>query len=103
METCESSFHVLAADNEGIDKNANVSQYELWTQQAVMKTEKAIGFISWATYELKNKERICNDVADMLARFAEYGNKGESKTGGFGVTRIFKEDKYRQRTEIAKR
>lgn len=45
-----------------------------------MKTKKAIGFISWATYELKNKERICNNVAGMLARFAEYANKGENKT-----------------------
>jgi hypothetical protein len=27
-----------------------------------------------------NKERICNNVAGMLARFAEYANKGENKT-----------------------
>jgi hypothetical protein len=56
------SIHVLAADNEGIYKNANVSQYELWTQLAVMKTKKAAGFMGWATYGLKDKQSEWNKI-----------------------------------------
>jgi hypothetical protein len=73
------SIHALAADNEGIDKNANVSQYELWTRLTVMKkTKKATRFTRWTIYELKDREGEWNKVMCILARSAEYANIGEN-------------------------
>jgi CRISPR/Cas system endoribonuclease Cas6 (RAMP superfamily) len=53
-----------------------------------MKTEKAKGFVGWATYRLKDKENEWNKTTYMLAEFAEYSNVGGNKTEGFSVTKL---------------
>ncbi len=73
---------------EWLSKNAGVSQYELWTKLAVMKTKKAAGFEGWATYEFRDCESSWCKVTCMLARYAEYANIGGNRAGGFGVTRL---------------
>ncbi|MEM3736587.1 MAG: CRISPR system precrRNA processing endoribonuclease RAMP protein Cas6 [Candidatus Bathyarchaeia archaeon] len=76
------------AYKEWLNKNVGVSEYELWTRLAVMKQKKAVGFVGWVTYELKDKESWWNKITCMLARFAEYANVGGNRTGGFGVTKF---------------
>ncbi|MFP3985649.1 MAG: CRISPR system precrRNA processing endoribonuclease RAMP protein Cas6 [Candidatus Bathyarchaeia archaeon] len=73
------------AYREWLGENMGVGEYELWTKLAIMKHKKATGFVGWATYEMKDKESEWNEVTCMLARFAEYGNVGGNRTGGFGV------------------
>ena len=76
------------AYKEWLAKNVGLSEYELWTRLALMKHKKATGFVGWVAYELKDLESEWNKVTCMLAKFAEYGNIGGNKTGGFGVTRL---------------
>jgi len=76
------------AYREWLAKNVGVSEYELWTRLAVMKRKKAIGFVGWVTYELKDRASEWNRVTCMLAKFAEFANVGGNKTGGFGVARL---------------
>jgi len=80
------------AYREWLGKNVGVSEYELWTKLAVMKTKKATGFVGWVTYELKDKESDWNKVTCMLIKFAEYANVGGNRTGGFGVVRLALKD-----------
>jgi CRISPR-associated endoribonuclease Cas6 len=91
------------AYREWLGKNVGVSEYELWTRLAVMRNKKATGFVGWVTYEMKDEESEWNKITCMLAKYAEYANVGGNKTGGFGVARMFEEDKYRQRTQMTKR
>jgi CRISPR/Cas system endoribonuclease Cas6 (RAMP superfamily) len=53
-----------------------------------MRTKKAVGFVGWVTYELKDQESEWNKVTCILANFAEYASVGGNRTGGFGVTRL---------------
>jgi CRISPR-associated endoribonuclease Cas6 len=76
------------AYREWLGKNVGVSEYELWTRLATMRSKKATGFAGWATYELKDKESEWNKVTLMLARFAEYANIGGNRSGGFGVVSL---------------
>jgi CRISPR-associated endoribonuclease Cas6 len=76
------------AYREWLGKNVGVSEYELWTRLVVMRSKKAVGFVGWVTYELKDLESEWNKITCMLARYAEYANIGGNKTGGFGVSRF---------------
>jgi len=76
------------AYKEWLTKNVGVSEYQLETKLAAMRQKKVIGFIGWATYELKDKENEWNKTTCMLAKYAEYSNIGGNKTGGFGVTKV---------------
>jgi CRISPR-associated endoribonuclease Cas6 len=78
----------LAEYKEWLGKNVGVSEYELWTRLAIMKAKKAVGFVGWAMYELKDKESEWNRITCMLAKYAEYANIGGNKTGGFGVVKM---------------
>jgi len=76
------------AYKEWLAKDAGVSEYELQTRLAVMKRKKATGFVGWVTYELRGQESEWNRITCMLAKFAEFANVGDNKTGGFGVTKL---------------
>jgi len=82
------------AYKEWLTKNVGVSEYELWTRLAVMRQKKATGFVGWVTYELKDLESEWNKITCMLAKYAEYANIGGNKTGGFGVVKMHKRNKY---------
>ncbi|MGC8850181.1 MAG: CRISPR system precrRNA processing endoribonuclease RAMP protein Cas6, partial [Candidatus Bathyarchaeia archaeon] len=71
-----------------LERNMGVCEYELWTKLAVMRHKRAVGFMGWATYEMKDLKSDWNRITAMLARFAEYANIGGNRTGGFGVTRF---------------
>jgi CRISPR-associated endoribonuclease Cas6 len=76
------------AYREWLGKNVGVSKYELRTKLAVMKRKKAVGFVGWVAYEIKDKESEWNKITHMLAKYAEFANIGGNKTGGFGETRL---------------
>lgn len=68
----------------------------LKTKIAFMRKKKAIGFVGWATYEMKALDEW-NKVTCALAKFAEYSNIGGNRTGGFGVVQL--REKRRERSK----
>jgi CRISPR-associated endoribonuclease Cas6 len=72
---------------EWLLKNVGVSQHMLKTRIAFMREKKAVGFVGWATYEIKALGEW-NKVTQVLAKFAEYSNVGGNRTGGFGVAQL---------------
>ena len=89
------------AYREWLGKNVGVSGHELWIRLAVMRAKKATGW-GWVTYEIKDRESEWNDVTCMFAKYAEFANVSENRTGGFEVTRtIFRQkvrcERYRDR------
>ena len=76
------------AYKEWLGKNAGVCGYRLGTRLAVMREKKAVGFIGWCAYEMKDLKSEWNRVTVMLAKYAEYSNIGGNKTAGYGATRV---------------
>ena len=68
-----------------LSKNVGACSYKLRTRLAVMREKKAVGFIGWCTYEMKDLESEWNKVTVMLAKCGEFSNVGGNRTGGFGV------------------
>ncbi|MGC9094893.1 MAG: CRISPR system precrRNA processing endoribonuclease RAMP protein Cas6 [Candidatus Bathyarchaeia archaeon] len=75
------------AYKEWLGKNVGVCGYRLGTRLAVMREKKAVGFMGWCAYEMKDLESEWNKVTTMLAKYAEYSNIGGNKTAGYGVTK----------------
>lgn len=49
----------MLAKKEGIrNKNADMSEYELWTRWAVMRAKKATGFVGWLGTRLSIKRAL---------------------------------------------
>jgi len=71
-----------------LTKNVGVCEYKLWTRLAVMRERKAVGFMGWASYEMKDLSNEWGKVTVMLARYAEYSSIGGNKTAGYGVTKF---------------
>ena len=71
-----------------LSKNIGVCGYKLRTRLAVMREKKAVGFMGWCAYEMKDLESEWSKVTVMLAKYAEYSNIGGNKTAGYGVTKI---------------
>ena len=67
-------------------RNMGVSQHRLSTRIAYMGDKKAVGFVGWASYEMKKRDEW-NRLTCVLAKYAEYSNVGGNRTGGFGVTK----------------
>lgn len=75
-------------------KKVGISQHTLSTRIAFMRKKKAVGFVGWATYEMKALDEW-NKVTQVLALFAEYSNVGGNRTGGFGVTKFRLKERMR--------
>ena len=75
------------AYKEWLARNVGVCGYRLGTRLAVMRDKKAVGFVGWCAYKMKDLESEWNRVTVMLAKYAEYSNIGGNKTAGYGVTR----------------
>jgi CRISPR-associated endoribonuclease Cas6 len=71
-----------------LSKNIGVCGYKLKTRLAVMREKKAVGFVGWCAYEMKDLESEWNKVTVMLAKYAEYSNIGGNKTAGYGMTKF---------------
>ncbi|HGE73016.1 TPA: CRISPR system precrRNA processing endoribonuclease RAMP protein Cas6 [Candidatus Poribacteria bacterium] len=71
-----------------LGKNIGVCGYRLRTRLAVMREKKAVGFMGWCAYEMKDLKSEWNKVTVMLAKYAEYSNIGGNKTAGYGVTKF---------------
>ena len=76
------------AYKDWLGKNVGVCGYRLRTKLTVMREKKAVGFIGWCAYEMKDLESEWNKVTIMLAKYAEYTNIGGNKTAGYGVTKL---------------
>jgi CRISPR-associated endoribonuclease Cas6 len=76
------------AYKEWLAKNMGVCEYRLWTRLGIMREKKAVGFVGWCAYEMKDLESKWNKVTAMLAKYAEYTNIGGNKTAGYGVTKV---------------
>jgi CRISPR/Cas system endoribonuclease Cas6 (RAMP superfamily) len=83
---CFSKEEFLAY-KEWLTRNVGVCGYRLGTRLAVMRDKKAVGFVGWCAYEMKDLESEWNRVTVMLAKYAEYSNIGGNKTAGYGVAR----------------
>jgi len=75
------------AYKEWLSKNVGVCGYKLRTRLAVTREKKAVGFMGWCAYEMKDLESEWSKVTVMLAKYAEYSNIGGNKTAGYGVTK----------------
>ncbi|MCS7114493.1 MAG: CRISPR system precrRNA processing endoribonuclease RAMP protein Cas6 [Candidatus Bathyarchaeota archaeon] len=69
-----------------LGENVGVCGYRLGTKLTVMRDRKAVGFLGWCAYEMRDMESEWNKVTVMLAKYAEYSNIGGNKTAGYGVT-----------------
>jgi CRISPR/Cas system endoribonuclease Cas6 (RAMP superfamily) len=52
-----------------------------------MHERKAVGFVGWCAYEMRNLESEWSKVTVMLAKYSVYSNIGGNKTAGYGVTK----------------
>jgi CRISPR-associated endoribonuclease Cas6 len=75
------------AYKEWLGKNVGVCGYKLRTRLAVMREKKAVGFMGWCAYEMKDLESEWSKATVMLTKYAEYSNIGGNKTAGYGVTK----------------
>ena len=75
------------AYKDWLGKNVGVCSYKLRTKLAVMRERKAMGFVGWCAYEMRNLESEWSKVTVMLAKYSVYSNIGGNKTAGYGVTK----------------